>query len=554
MASPVSAVPSITRPLANFHPNIWGDHFLSYASHESMKIDNDVEERVEKLKQEVQRMMLVASADGPSHVLNLVDLIQRLGVSYHFENEITEALQQSFMDDSGTYDDELHNVALRFRLLRQQGFNVSCDVFNKFRDIEGKFNEKLKDDVEGMLSLYEAAYLRVHGEDILEEALAFTTTHLQSIASSDSHLSSRHVALVKRALKQPLRKGLSRLEARHYISIYEEDVSHDKTLLMFAKMDFNILQKLHQQELRRISEWWKNLNFTTKLPFIRDRVVEGYFWILGVYYEPQFSFARWFLTKVFSIASVIDDMYDAYGTLEELEVFTHAVERWDIKYIDQLPQYMKLVYKTLLNIYEEIERELIKQGRPILFHYVKKEMKRLVQAYLVEAKWLNKNYTPTVDEYMSNALLSCGYSLLTISVFVGMGDIATTEAFDWASKDPKILRAASMIGRLMDDIVSHEFEQKRGHVASAIECYMKQNDISEQEARVEFNKQIVDAWKDINEECLRPSNIPMPLLTRVINLACFVDYFYKDGDEYTHVGELMKSSITSILIDSVKIP
>lgn len=36
MASPVSAVPSITRPLANFHPNIWGDHFLSYASHESM--------------------------------------------------------------------------------------------------------------------------------------------------------------------------------------------------------------------------------------------------------------------------------------------------------------------------------------------------------------------------------------------------------------------------------------------------------------------------------------------------------------------------------------
>lgn len=105
-----------------------------------------------------------------------------------------------------------------------------------------------------MLSLYEAAYLRVHGEDILEEALAFTTTHLQSIASSDSHLSSRHVALVKRALKQPLRKGLSRLEARHYISIYEEDVSHDKTLLMFAKMDFNILQKLHQQELRRISE------------------------------------------------------------------------------------------------------------------------------------------------------------------------------------------------------------------------------------------------------------------------------------------------------------
>ncbi|KAG8635719.1 hypothetical protein MANES_16G056350v8 [Manihot esculenta] len=165
-------------------------------------------------------------------------------------------------------------------------------------------------------------------------------------------------------------------------------------------------------------------------------------------------------------------------------------------------------------------------------------MKRLVQAYLVEAKWFNKNYTPTVDEYMSIALLSCGYPLLTITAFVGVGDIATTEAFDWASKDPKILRAASMICRLMDDIVSHEVYDK---LVSAIECYMKQNVISQQEAR------------DINEECLRPSNVLMPLFIRVINLARVIDYFYTDGDEYTHVGELMKSSIKSMLIDYVKI-
>ena len=43
-------------------------------------------------------------------------------------------------------------------------------------------------DGKGMLSLYEAAYLRVHGEDILDEALVFTTTHLELVAS---HLSPR---------------------------------------------------------------------------------------------------------------------------------------------------------------------------------------------------------------------------------------------------------------------------------------------------------------------------------------------------------------------------
>jgi hypothetical protein len=34
-----------------------------------------------------------------------------------------------------------------------------------------------------MLSLYEATHLRVHGEAILDEALVFTATHLESIAS-----------------------------------------------------------------------------------------------------------------------------------------------------------------------------------------------------------------------------------------------------------------------------------------------------------------------------------------------------------------------------------
>ena len=75
--------------------------------------------------------------------------------------------------------------------------------------------------------------------------------------------------------------------------------------------------------------WWKELDFAHKLPFIRDRVAECYFWILGVYFEPQYSFARRILTKVISMTSVIDDIYDVYGKIEELELFTSAIERFE---------------------------------------------------------------------------------------------------------------------------------------------------------------------------------------------------------------------------------
>ena len=75
--------------------------------------------------------------------------------------------------------------------------------------------------------------------------------------------------------------------------------------------------------------WWKELDFATKLPFARDRLVEGSFWILGVYFEPQYVRARRILTKTISMTSIIDDIYDAYGTFEELELFTEAIERFD---------------------------------------------------------------------------------------------------------------------------------------------------------------------------------------------------------------------------------
>jgi (-)-germacrene D synthase len=121
----------------------------------------------------------------------------------------------------------------------------TLDVFNKFKNEEGNFSERLISDVEGMLSLYEATHIMVHGEDILEEALAFTTTHLESIANQLSH---SYAIQVKHSLRQTLHKNLPRLEARSYIFIYEQNPSHDENLLILAKLDFNMLQSLHQKE------------------------------------------------------------------------------------------------------------------------------------------------------------------------------------------------------------------------------------------------------------------------------------------------------------------
>ncbi|KAK1401035.1 (-)-germacrene D synthase [Heracleum sosnowskyi] len=157
-------------------------------------------------------------------IISLVDDIQRLGLSYHFEAEFDKLLQKinhSFHEYYGSKsDDDLHDISLCFRLLRQQGYNVSSDVFYKFKDSNGKFKQNLVKDVRGMLSLFEATHLRVDGENILEDALEFTTTHLHLYLNSD--IDNPLIDLVGRSLKYPLRKSLNRLVARHYIAVYHK--------------------------------------------------------------------------------------------------------------------------------------------------------------------------------------------------------------------------------------------------------------------------------------------------------------------------------------------
>ncbi|KAH9776445.1 alpha-humulene/(-)-(E)-beta-caryophyllene synthase [Citrus sinensis] len=548
MISSQNAKSQVMRRTANFHPSVWGDRFANYTAEDKMNHARDLKE-LKALKEEVGRKLLATA--GPIQ-LNLIDAIQRLGVGYHFERELEQALQhlynEKYSDDDT--EDDLYRISLRFRLLRQHGYNVSCDKFNMFKDDKGNFKESLASDALGMLSLYEAAHLGVHGEDILDEAIAFTTTHLKSVAT---HLSNPLKAQVRHALRQPLHRGLPRLEHRRYISIYQDDASHYKALLTLAKLDFNLVQSLHKKELCEISRWWKDLDFARKLPFARDRMVECFFWILGVYFEPNYSLARRILTKVIAMTSIIDDIYDVYGTPEELKLFTEVIERWDESSMDQLPEYMQTFFGALLDLYNEIEKEIANEGWSYRVQHAKEAMKILVEGYYDESKWFHENYIPKMEEYMRVALVTSGYTMLTTVSFLGMDNIVTKETFDWVFSRPKIIRASEIIGRFMDDIKSHKFEQERGHAASAVECYMKQHGLSEQEVCEELYRQVSNAWKDINEECLNPTAVPMPLLMRALNLARVIDVVYKEGDGYTHVGNEMKQNVAALLIDQVPI-
>ncbi|KAE8678065.1 S-locus lectin protein kinase family protein isoform 1 [Hibiscus syriacus] len=308
-------------------------------------------------------MIKVDVDDELLHKLRLIDTIKRLGVGYHFEREIEKVLHNVY-EHHYNYDQTLEATSLRFRLLRESGFNALCgesctfyfaneiqfyiayvwvirvnktillldgtETFNKFKDDEGNFSKSLTSDVKGLLELYEAAHLLVHGEDILEESLAFTTTHMECCQFGVSSFS---------------------------LSLQCSIPTHPQ----------GPAKNLHKQELFKLSR---------------------------------------------------------------------------------------------------------------------------------------KHTTP-------------------VTSLIGMGDVLSLEIFNWASNNLIIIVACCIHGHLADDIVSHKFEQEIGHCASAVECYMREHGVSEEEACIELKKQADNAWKDINYEKIFGETskvVPMIVLTRVLNL------------------------------------
>uniref|UniRef100_A0A0E0GMD5 Terpene synthase N-terminal domain-containing protein n=1 Tax=Oryza nivara TaxID=4536 RepID=A0A0E0GMD5_ORYNI len=456
-------------------------------------------ERSDQLRKDVSQ--LFDAFDGVAEKMNLVDTLQRLGIDHLFEEEIATTLNTIH---GAEFDSpSLHDVALR---------------------------------------LYNAANLLTHNEEALQEAILFSRHHLELMKSN---LKSPLAEQVSRALQIPLSRNLKRVEALSYILEYNvHEQTYNPSILELAKLDFNLLQHIHQRELKTITQWWEDLSNDIGLDYIRDRIVECYFWSYSMYFEEEYTRARMILAKFFMLTSLLDDTYDTHATLEECRNLNVAIQSWDESDISVLPDYLKKFFLKVMSNFVEFENEL----EPHIRHrnaYNRKVFQLLSGYYLQEAEWFHHNYVPSFKEQIEVSVMSAGIQALSVCILVGMGNIVTEETLEWAIGNNDAVRAGGEVARFMDDMAAFKNGRNKLDVASSVECYIKEYNVTSEVALAKIGSLVEDAWKTINQAHIDRREL-LPFVHRVTNLSRSMAILFLDKrDAYTYIPHVADGVGTS---------
>ncbi|KAI3705362.1 hypothetical protein L1987_75598 [Smallanthus sonchifolius] len=546
LAVTIDPVAPVIRRSAHYPPSEWSYDFLQSLA------GNTVSEKYKtpscNLKEKVRKMIVKEiSVENPLSTLQLFDDLQRLGISYHFKDEISNSLKMLF----GRYYEARENwnqmnlnlKALGFRLLRQHGYHIPQEIFEDIKDESGSIKDDVREDVVGMLNLYEASIYAVDDENIMDEAREFTSKCLREELEKKNNIVNKSTRmLVSHALELPLLWRLPRFESIWFIEAYRERSDMIPLLFEFAQLDYNILQGIHQEDLKHTSRWWAGLNWDKKLEFARDRMVESFMWSIGGNHEPQFSVQRRNVTKLITMVNVVDDVYDVYGTLDELERFTEVVRRWDLNAAEGLPEYMKICFLGLNNSIDEMGYHTLTNQGSYVIPYVRKAWIDYCEANLLEARWFNSGYTPTLEEYLNNSRTTVAIPVIVSCAYFLDSNVSIEENLQ------NVIQWSAVVLRLADDLGTASAELERGDVPKAVQCYMHETGVCEEKARAYIKSLIIDAYKKISKERMACKSPALQIFMECAsNLGRMGQFTYERGDIFGAPDDLYKNHQISLL-------
>ncbi|KAM0901609.1 hypothetical protein ACQ4PT_019880 [Festuca glaucescens] len=462
---------------------------------------------------------------------------------------------------------DVATCAMAFRLLRMNGYDVSSDELSHIAEASA-FHDSLQgylNDTKSILELYRASKVTVSEDELILDNLgSWSGSLLTQKLFSDGFPRISTYAEVEYALKFPFYATLERLEHKRNIEHFDARDSHmmnteylpchvNQELLSLAVEDFTFSQSIYRDELQYLDSWVKE-NKLDQLQFARQKLTYCYLSAAATIFPPELSDARMSWAKNAVLTTVVDDFFDIGGSKEELENLIALVEKWDEHHKDDFySEQVKIVFCALYTTVNQLgSMASAVQNRCVRNHLIETWL-QLLRSMMTETKWQVTQYVPTVEEYMTNGVVSFALGPIVLPALYFVGE-KISECVVKDQEHSELFRVMSTCGRLLNDIQGFEREGSEGKLNSVSLLVLHSGgSMSVEGAKKAIEKNIVTSRRDLLRLVLKEDTVVPRACKELFWKMCkILHLFYFQTDGFSSPKE-MASAVDAVINEPLKL-
>ncbi|KAJ8775360.1 hypothetical protein K2173_023125 [Erythroxylum novogranatense] len=500
-----------------------------------------------------------------------IDNLQKLVIDRFFHEEIQNAMDHIYrcwLQGSEEIFSDINCLAMGFRLLRMNGYDVSSDALEQFQE-EKRFFSTVSlqfENADTILELYKASLTNIYQkEPILDRIREWTRSYLNQELRNGSFQDKRmhEEVMVEHALSFKY-DSLGRLEGRRNLEWHQLDNTKllktsyrtpidNKLFLELSLRDFNLCQSIYREELEQLDRWVEKSRIG-ELNFARQKLTYCYITVAAVLMAPEDSEARISMAKNSVMSTIIDDFFDFAGSEEELKNMLELFGRWHGDFsIGYCSKTVEILFSALENMINELgSLASRRQGRDVTHHMVK-IWHDLLSSEMKEAEWARENRVPTLEEYIETSIVSLALGPVILVPLFSIGPVLSEEVLASVEYD-NLFRNVSLVGRLLNDLASDKREYEEGKLNCVI-LRMLQKCMTEEEA-VSETKRLIESYRvELLRMVLETKNSEVPKACKdfIGKMSHVLHSFYKEKDGYSCNSYKLNAG-KSVLWEPVTVP
>ncbi|KAJ3693507.1 hypothetical protein LUZ60_008987 [Juncus effusus] len=432
--------------------------------------------------------------------LLMIDTLQKLGIARYFSDDIKRILDKIYrfwVEKNEEIISDMSTCGMAFRILRMNGYSISSDILSQFGEAD-KFcysKDGYLRNMKPIVELYKASQIKIFpNEEILENLASWSKEILKTEISSNSN-------------------------------------------------------QIISQEL--LESWVKETKLD-QLKFARQKLTYCYLSAASTIYFPELVNTRIIWAKNAVLTTIVDDFFDIGGSVQELENLIHLFEKWDGKNDKEFySKQVEIVFSAIYGAINEISTLVNEfQDRDITDHLISIWL-NLFKSMMIESKWQKESTIPTTEEYIQNGIVSfaLGPIILPAIYFI---DPKNSEEITNHEEYHDLFRLVSLCGRLLNDIQGFEREDKEGKL-NILSLYVKNNLISEKEAKKEIEKSIENSRRELLQLVLKEESVVPKSCKELFWKMCkILHLFYMNNDGFSSPKEMV-SAVNSVIHEPLNI-